>query len=335
MSRYGKVAYWNERYSFKNECYEWFESYDGICHLLTCDMLSPADGVSTSRPRRTIQVRDRDGNLVPRSIVCMDESPRLAPTKFPPREDCRVLILGCGNSALGEAMLKDGWTGGIHNVDFSSVVIEQMKKRYDEAFYKELETSYKNTAGSNNKNSNNIKPMEFVCADVTSPLPFEDGSFDLIVCKGTLDAILSSAGSIASAKKMMHECCRLLADEHGALVIVSHASPDNRLVFFENTGDEWWAGLNVHHLHKERNTSTSESTGASDVYVYTCRKRTGGGKKTRPRSYIADSVAPLVRSSSNEENEQVDDCKTSVKKLSPRDDTKEKSRALVQVQVSA
>lgn len=246
----------------KNECYEWFESYDGIKHLLTSEMLSPADGVSTSRPRRTIQVRDRDGNLVPRSIVCMDESPRLmTPTKFPPRETSRVLILGCGNSALGQDMLQNGWTGGITNVDFSKVVIEQMKERYDEDFYKQMETSYKNAAGSNSSN-NSVKPMEFVCADVTSSLPFEDGSFDVIVCKGTLDAILSSAGSIASAKRMMHECCRLLADEHGALVIVSHASPDNRLVFLENSGDEWWAGLNVHHLRKDRDASTSETPGA-------------------------------------------------------------------------
>lgn len=248
-------------YYSKNECYEWFESYDGVKHLLTEEMLSPADGVSTSRPRRTIQVRDRDGNLVPRSVVCLDESPRLAPTQFPPREASRVLILGCGNSALGEAMLQDGWTGGITNVDFSKVVIEQMKERYDEDFYKGLETSYKNAADSNSSNIA-IKPMEFVCADVTSTLPFEDGSFDVIVCKGVLDAILSSAGSIASAKRMMHECCRLLADEHGALVVVSHASPENRLVFFENSGDEWWAGLNVHHLRKDRNAGMGESPGA-------------------------------------------------------------------------
>lgn len=216
-------------------------------------MLSPADGVTSSTRRRTIEVRDRDGHLVPRSIVCMDEPPRLAPTQFPPREECRVLVLGCGNSALGEAMLKDGWTGGIVNVDFSNIVIEQMKERYDESFYKQLEKSYKNVTGSGSTGP--VKPMEFVCADVTTGLPFEDDSFNLVVCKGALDAILCSPGSIANAKRMMHECCRLLCDEHGAMVVVSHASEDNRLVFFENCGDEWWAGLHVHRMtSKDRRT---------------------------------------------------------------------------------
>lgn len=233
-------------------------------------MLSPADGVSTSKPRRTIEVRDRDGNLVPRSIVCPDETPRLAPTKFPPRDQCRVLVVGCGNSSLGEAMLVDGWTGGIVNCDFSEIVIGQMKERYTDEFYQRLDKSYKNVTGQSTEVA--VKPMEFVCADVTKKLPFEDGSFDLVVCKGTLDAVLCSAGSIANAKRMMHECCRLLHDEHGAMVVVSHASPDNRLVFFENRGDEWWAGLNVHRITQERSAANNfESRGRYvDIYIYVC-----------------------------------------------------------------
>lgn len=206
-------------------------------------MLSPADGVNTYKSRRTIEVRDRDGNIVPRSVVFLEDRPPLASTAFPPREHCRVLVLGCGNSCVSEAMLRDGWTGGIVNVDFSDVVIQQMKARYDTTFYEELAKSYKNTIGQVALQQD---PMEFVCADVTRQLPFADSSFDLIICKGTLDAVLSSAGSVADVKRMMHECCRLLRDPHGAMVVVTHASPDNRLVFFENTGDEWWVGINVH-----------------------------------------------------------------------------------------
>jgi ubiquinone/menaquinone biosynthesis C-methylase UbiE len=133
-------------------------------------------------------------------------------------------------------------------VDFSDVVIQQMKARYDKTFYEELNKSYKNVMG---QVAFQPEPMEFVCADVTRELPFADASFDLIICKGTLDAILSSAGSVANVKRMMHECCRLLRDPHGALVVVTHSSPDNRLVFFENRGDEWWAGINVHTVPLE------------------------------------------------------------------------------------
>jgi hypothetical protein len=48
-----------------------------------------------------------------------------------------VIILGCGNSELGEHMLKDGFTL-IANVDFSSVVIHQMKKMYTDNWYREM-----------------------------------------------------------------------------------------------------------------------------------------------------------------------------------------------------
>lgn len=68
----------------------------------------------------------------------------------------------------------------------------------------------------------------------------------------------------------------------------------------------------------------------SDVYVYTCRKRTGGGKTTRPLACLSTNVKPLSRSSSNEENEATI-AKMAPLKMSPRD--KVESRALTQVQV--
>ena len=36
-------------------------------------------------------------------------------------EDCRVLILGCGNSTFGEDMIRDGWKGPITNIDLASI----------------------------------------------------------------------------------------------------------------------------------------------------------------------------------------------------------------------
>ena len=38
--------------------------------------------------------------------------------KFPSKDLCRVLIVGCGNSRLGEDMMSDGWNGSlITNID--------------------------------------------------------------------------------------------------------------------------------------------------------------------------------------------------------------------------
>lgn len=68
----------------------------------------------------------------------------------------------------------------------------------------------------------------------------------------------------------------------------------------------------------------------SDIYAYTCRKRTGGGATTRPLACLMETVKPLVRSSSNEENETLVSKMAPLKTSSPRD---KETRALVPVQV--
>jgi SAM-dependent methyltransferase len=160
---------------------------------------------------------------------------------FPPRDKCRVLILGCGNSTFGEDMLRDGWTGKIVNVDFSSVVIDQMKTKYNDAFYQRL---------SRNKNvPAPVEPMDFICADVTEELQFSDESFDLIVCKGSFDAVLCSAGSVANIRHLTEECVRLLTG-NGVFFLVTHGNQDNRLVFLEYQNDihYYWEGVTIHHI---------------------------------------------------------------------------------------
>jgi ubiquinone/menaquinone biosynthesis C-methylase UbiE len=139
-------------------------------------------------------------------------------------------------------MMMDGWSGGIVNVDFSPTVIQQMNRRYSQTFYDKL-----NTSRSSNL-SITCQPMTFCCADVTRQIPYPDESFDLVVVKGALDAILCSSGSIANARRMMKETCRVLRSEHGAMMVVTNGNPDNRLVYFENEGDEWWDGVSVHTI---------------------------------------------------------------------------------------
>ncbi len=153
---------------------------------------------------------------------------------FPSYDQCRVLILGCGNSTFGEDMIRDGWKGPITNIDFSSEVIQQMKRKYCRA---EFTQKY------------GCPEMNFVCADITRGFPFDDKSFDLIVCKGTLDAILCSTGSVSSAKSVVGECARVLANGHGVFFLVSHGNPDSRVVFLEHDNDLsfYWNEVSIHH----------------------------------------------------------------------------------------
>lgn len=204
-------------------------------------------------------------------------------SSFPSAKDCRVLILGCGNSEVSEEMLSDGFST-ITNVDISSVVIGQMREKYTDEWYKQLNTrlwrerkldegghntnesvnsakspgknaeTNKSSSTSDSPNNSKVKPktrgslskttndrpllmnkMLFECVDITKSLPFPGESYDLIVCKGTFDAVLCAANTLEKVKKMMNECHRVLNSQHGVMLIISYGEPANRLNCFDKS----------------------------------------------------------------------------------------------------
>lgn len=196
--------------------YEWLQSYGALRDLLSTESLMAASyngGGSQHHSRYHQQRLSDDDSTSPKPL-----------TYFPSYEDCRVLILGCGNSTLAEEMRNDGWCGKIINLDFSPVVIDQMKQRYSQSG---LEAKDMELLGHT---------MQFVCADITEGLPFKNDAFDLIICKGTFDAILCGVGSI-DAKRSIADCARVLAPGYGVFLLVSHSNPDSRIEFLEHEND--------------------------------------------------------------------------------------------------
>jgi hypothetical protein len=197
MARYDQIDYWDERYANDTQPFEWYQSYSGIRHFLTPQYLQPT-------PSSTEKCHHKD----------------------------RTLILGCGNSKLGQGMLGDGFNS-ITNVDFSSVVIKQMEKQYSPQWQREFfkrqrqEKRLEKKEGSpkptvphrtrlskpspekvpSSKTSEDNR-MTFHCHDVTKKLEFASESFDLIVCKGTLDAILCNQNASEKVQMMLSECFR-------------------------------------------------------------------------------------------------------------------------------
>ncbi|XP_054756592.2 EEF1A lysine methyltransferase 4-like [Lytechinus pictus] len=79
----------------------------------------------------------------------------------------RILMLGCGTSTLSLEMYEDGYHN-IVNVDFSSVCIEKMKEKHE-----------------------HCPTMEWMVMDIKD-LKFPDCSFDVVLEKGTLDALVAN-----------------------------------------------------------------------------------------------------------------------------------------------
>lgn len=89
-----------------------------------------------------------------------------------------VLVTGCGNSNLSAGLRDDGYL--VTSIDFSEVVIQEMRARHPD--------------------------LTWELMDMTA-MRFPDASFDAVVDKGSLDALMSEDNDLAAsqAKTMFDE----------------------------------------------------------------------------------------------------------------------------------
>lgn len=133
----------------------------------------------------------------------------------------RILMLGCGNSLLSELMYLDGYTN-IENIDYSEVVIENM-------------ANHCNTCAS----------MKWHVMDATK-LHFADCTFDVVIEKATIDAMLVdekdpwsvSEGGRTLVHTVLREVSRVLRPS-GRFISMTFAQPHFRGPLYVNEALNW------------------------------------------------------------------------------------------------
>mmetsp|Transcript_6304 Transcript_6304/g.13639 ORF Transcript_6304/g.13639 Transcript_6304/m.13639 type:complete len:155 (-) Transcript_6304:379-843(-) len=142
---------------------------------------------------------------------------------------------------MSKEMYDDGYSN-LKNLDFSEVVIAQMSQYEPQMIWEVM--------------------------DVTD-LKYANGSFDAVVAKGTLDAVLCSG--LGDQKRMMEEIYRVLSDK-GMLIAVSFGLPEKRRQMFDEPNLRWHT--KVHTVPKpsiEKNYFSKEPKN-SFHHIYVCQK---------------------------------------------------------------
>ncbi|KAK0552494.1 hypothetical protein OC846_002898, partial [Tilletia horrida] len=108
-------------------------------------------------------------------------------------KNARILMLGCGNSGLSADMTADGYKN-ITNLDFSTVVISQMKERHPDQDWRVMD----------------VRKLREHSDELGG-----SGSWDVIIDKGTLDALMAEKGSVWSPSETVLE--NVAAEVEGVL----------------------------------------------------------------------------------------------------------------------
>ncbi|XP_048203204.1 endothelin-converting enzyme 2 isoform X1 [Perognathus longimembris pacificus] len=137
------------------------------------------------------------------------------------RPDDRILVLGCGNSALSYELFLGGFPS-VTSVDYSSVVVAAMRACYA-----------------------HVPTLRWETMDARA-MRFPSGSFDVVLEKGTLDALLAgerdpwavSPEGVHTVDQVLREVSRVLAPG-GRFISLTSAGPHFRTRHYAQARYGW------------------------------------------------------------------------------------------------
>jgi 2-polyprenyl-3-methyl-5-hydroxy-6-metoxy-1,4-benzoquinol methylase len=167
----------------------------------------------------------------------------------------KVLEIGCGNkplitsfNELTEESKPLFQSKNLYGIDFSEKVIEFLQDcqkdteaSVDSVSASNVKKQKKTTSQSSSEKKETIdKKIHFECLDARNlSTSYDNNSFDIIIDKGTMDAMLSEKKKnkgIENAQKMISEMIRCISTKNGLIMIISHIHPESTAfsVFFED-----------------------------------------------------------------------------------------------------
>jgi len=201
MAQYGKVEYWEERYTRDPEPFDWYQRWAGVKDTFT----------------QFIQASHN------------------------------ILVVGCGNSRLSEELYEEGYHN-ITNIDISGTVIKAMQEKYRD------------------KPGMSYKQMD------SRALEMPEATFNVVIDKAMLDAILCGEGSTHNAQKMLTEVAKALVP-NGVYITVSHGQPSYRLTYLQRPEFGWTVKtFTVQKPMMGMTASLSADDKDSVHYIYVCVK---------------------------------------------------------------
>uniref|UniRef100_UPI00398F7D8B citrate synthase-lysine N-methyltransferase CSKMT, mitochondrial isoform X4 n=1 Tax=Pristiophorus japonicus TaxID=55135 RepID=UPI00398F7D8B len=130
----------------------------------------------------------------------------------------RVLDIGCGTSELGPRLYCESSVPlHVSCLDFSPVAIAVMRAQ----------------CVTLPPPRNPASQLHFLQADATELSTVERATFDLVLDKGTLDALLRAKDGGGAARRALAECLRVMRAS-GAMLQVSDEDPDARMLWLES-----------------------------------------------------------------------------------------------------
>ena len=212
------------------------------------------------------------------------------------KKDSRILNVGCGNSEFSEKMYDEGYVHN-YNIDICQNVIDFMKSR--------------------NKDK---KGLHFDVMDVCD-MAYKDETFDLIIDKSTIDALLCGDHSFMIVAKMLKEISRVLKTG-GIYLIVSYGKPENRMIHLER--DHLAFDIQIYTIKRKDDDDDTEKI----HYVYICKKLTEANENLNNFDLVYKELEQEELEGAEDEEEQDENKIDDEKKeefLPPEEDKKEKN----------